>query len=208
MTLTAEHREEAFDTVRPWMDRKGWTGERIDAFDSLLDRFGIPRAPIVVTANRPRSGSISQAGIDLIHSFESCARSIGNNKFTAYPDPGSSNGIPWTIGWGSTGRGIGPGTVWTKAQCDERFAQDIERYADDVRRAIGGASTSQHQFDALVSFHYNTGAIASATLTRKHKAGDFAAASAQFARWVFNDGKRMRGLERRRAAEAALYRGE
>jgi lysozyme len=38
-----------------------------------------------------------------------------------------------------------------------------------------------------------------------HKAGDYAGAKAQFARWDKNDGKVMKGLARRRAAEAALY---
>ena len=207
MALTAEHRTEGFDVVRPWLDSKGWTGPRIIAFDTFLDRLGVPRPPIVVTApaNEP-GGSVSPAGIALIHEFESCARSIGNGKFTAYPDPGSSNGVPWTIGWGSTGPGIGPGTVWTQAQCDARFAHDIERYAADVRKAIGNASTAQHQFDALVSFHYNTGAIARATLTRMHKAGDYAAAANEFARWNRAGGRVLKGLVRRRREEATLYR--
>jgi GH24 family phage-related lysozyme (muramidase) len=81
----------------------------------------------------------------------------------------------------------------------------MQRYADAVSRAIGNAPTNQNQFDALVSFHYNTGAIATATLTKKHKAGDYEGAEAEFARWNKNAGKVMKGLVRRRTAEAALY---
>ena len=81
----------------------------------------------------------------------------------------------------------------------------MQRYADAVSRAIGTAPTTQNQFDALVSFHYNTGAIATATLTKKHKEGKYAAAKAEFARWNKNAGKVMAGLVRRRAAEAELY---
>lgn len=203
--LTAAHRTEAFDTVRPWLDRKGWTEDRIDQFDSLLDRFGIPRPPIVVRANRkPKARRISPAGIELIHEFEQCARAIGGGRFAAYPDPGSG-GAPWTIGWGSTGPGIGPGTVWTQAQCDARFERDAVRFAADVERAIGSAPTSQAQFDALVSFHYNTGAIGSATLTRRHREGHFQLAAAEFDRWVYASGRKLNGLVRRRRAEKALY---
>jgi GH24 family phage-related lysozyme (muramidase) len=65
--------------------------------------------------------------------------------------------------------------------------------------------TTQAQFDALASFHYNTGAIARASLTRKHCAGDHAGAMREFARWVRAGGKVLPGLVRRRAAEASLY---
>jgi lysozyme len=67
--------------------------------------------------------------------------------------------------------------------------------------------TTQSQFDALVSFAYNVGlsALNDSTLLRLHKAGDYAGAKAQFARWDKNDGKVIKGLARRRAAEAALY---
>jgi GH24 family phage-related lysozyme (muramidase) len=122
----------------------------------------------------------------------------------AYPDPGTG-GDPWTIGWGATGEGIGPGTVWTQAQCDARLEQDLARFAQAVDAAIGDAPTTQAQFDALVSFHYNTGAIARATLTNKHIAGDYPGAEAEFAKWVRAGGRVLPGLVRRRAAEAELY---
>ena len=86
---------------------------------------------------------------------------------------------------------------------DTRFLSD--RYAAEVAAALGDAPTSQAQFDALVSFHYNTGAIGRATLTRKHIAGDHAGAQAEFARWNRAAGRVLKGLTRRRLAEAALY---
>ncbi|SFG08582.1 Phage-related lysozyme (muramidase), GH24 family [Novosphingobium sp. CF614] len=147
-------------------------------------------------------------GKALIQKWEGCAKKRADGRFAAYPDPGSADGKPWTIGWGSTGPDIGPGTVWTQAQCDARFARDIQRYVDDVARAIGTAPTSQDQFDAMVSFHYNTGRIGAATLTRKHRAGDHAGAAAEFGKWIYNAGKPMNGLKSRRADEARLYRGE
>lgn len=172
---------------------------RMKAQDDALPPPPAPRHP---AAFEPR---ISPAGLALIQRFEGCARARSDGRYEAYPDPGTG-GAPWTIGWGATGRGIGPGTVWTRAECDDRLARDLERFARDVARAIGSASTTQSQFDALVSFHYNTGAIAKATLTKRHKAGDHAGAAAEFGKWVHAGGKRLPGLVRRRMAEAELYR--
>lgn len=160
-------------------------------------------APPEPPASSPRA--IGPAGLALIRRFEGCAREQPDGRFQAYPDPGTG-GAPWTIGWGATGRGIRQGTVWTREQCDARLDADLARFASEVARAIGETSTSQAQFDALVSFHYNTGAIARATLTRLHKAGRTGEAAAQFGRWVHAGGRRLNGLVRRREAEAALYR--
>ena len=151
---------------------------------------------------RPRTaGSAASA---LIKQFEGCAKRCGDGRFRAYPDPGTG-GAPWTIGWGATGSEIRPGLTWTQAQCDARLERDLGRYARDVAHTIGDCATTQAQFDALVSFHYNTGAIARATLTNLHRGGNFAAAQAEFGKWVNARGKRLPGLVRRRRAEAALY---
>jgi GH24 family phage-related lysozyme (muramidase) len=148
--------------------------------------------------------TIGKAGEALIKKYEGCARLRKDGLVEAYPDPGTG-GKPWTIGWGATGKGIGPGTVWTQKECDARLTRDLIRYARDVARALGDAPTSQAQFDAMVSFHYNTGAIGRATLTRKHKAGDFDGARKEFARWNKAGGRTLKGLVRRRAEEAKLY---
>src|SRR5690606_35813976 len=118
-------------------------------------------------------------------------------------DP-ATGGAPWTIGWGATGPGIGPGTVWTRAECDARLEADVTRHAAEVERALVGAAATQAQFDALVSFHYNTGAIRRATLTRLHREERYDAAAREFARWNKAAGRVLRGLTRRRAAEADL----
>lgn len=153
---------------------------------------------------------ISAAGIAIIQRFEGCAQLHTDGMVDAYPDPGTG-GPPWTIGWGATGRDgfnggrIRKGTRWTQGQCDARLTEDLLRFADEVSAAIGTAPTTQSQFDALVSFHYNTGAIARATLTRKHIAGDTKGAMREFGRWNRAGGQVLRGLTRRRAAEAELY---
>ena len=150
--------------------------------------------------------NIGPDGIKLIQSFEGCARKRPDGSYDAYPDP-ATGGDPWTIGWGSTGPDIRRGVVWTQQQCDDRFAAHVGEFASKVEAAIGGAATTQHQFDAMVSLAYNIGMgnFSASTLLRKHKAGDHAGAAAQFAVWNKANKKVMAGLTRRRAAEAALY---
>ena len=150
----------------------------------------------------------SQACIDLVQQSEGCAKRQPDGSFAAYPDPGTG-GDPWTIGWGTTGPDVSKGVVWTQQQCDDRFTKDLDAFAAKVANVLGNAATTQHQFDAMVSFAYNVGIgnLASSTLLRKHKAGDFAGAALEFARWNKAAGKVLPGLTKRRAAEAALYAG-
>lgn len=144
----------------------------------------------------------SKACADLVKSFEGCV-------LKAYPDP-ATGGDPWTIGVGATGPGIAKGVVWTQEQADDRLMADLARFGRGVWNAIGEKETTQNRFDALVSFAFNVGLgnLLSSTLLRKHVAGDYEGAAAQFIRWNRASGKVMAGLTRRRAAKAALYRGQ
>lgn len=166
--------------------------------------------PAPANARGPGPRTLSAAGIDLLKRFEGCARLRPDGLVEAYPDPGTG-AEPWTIGWGATGEDafnggrIGEGTCWTQAQCDARLVRDLALHAAAVAAAIGRAPTTQGQFDALVSFHFNTGAIGRATLTRKHVAGDHDGAAQEFARWNRAGGRVLKGLVRRRAAEAEMY---
>lgn len=146
-------------------------------------------------------------GIALIKRFEGLAKLMPDGSVHAYPDPGTG-GKPYTIGFGATGPDIGPNTVWTQAQCETRLKFDLSRFERDVEHLA--PHTSQDQFDALVSFTFNCGTanLKSSTLLRKHNAGDYAGAAAEFGKWTRAAGRVLPGLVRRRAAEAALYRGE
>lgn len=158
----------------------------------------------MIDSVRPRVGPKC---IALMHKWEGCDKRMPDGRLAAYPDPGSKDGHPWTIGWGSTGSDIRKGTVWTQEQCDARFERDLVRFAAEVAKAIGSTPTTQDQFDALVAFHYNTGAIGTATLTKKHKAKDYAGAALEFGKWINNNGKPLKGLISRRADERKLYEG-
>ena len=80
------------------------------------------------------------------------------------------------------------------------FRADLARYEAEVARAVT-VPLAAHEFDALVSFHYNTGAIARAALTRHLNAGDRAAAAEAFLNWL-----RPASLRARREAERDLFR--
>lgn len=187
--------------VRPFAPGGKLLQSHIPALDALADALGLPKA-----SASGGQRETSPAGIDLIHSFESLHKVLPDGRIAAYPDPGPT-GLPWTIGWGSTGPDIGRDTVWTRAQADARFEADLAKFEAGVAKAIGNAATSQPQFDAMVSLAYNIGLgnLQSSTLLKKHLAGDNAGAQREFGKWVNAKGKRLPGLVRRRAAEAALY---
>jgi GH24 family phage-related lysozyme (muramidase) len=178
----------------------------------VINRDELPPVTHPGPVASPKVMTTSKAGLDLIKSFESCAKAIGGGRFEAYPDPApGNNGLPVTIGWGSTrdfnGKPIKLGTVWTQEQCDRKKAEDMAAFEGQVRAILGSTPTTQGQFDALTSFAYNLGsaALRNSTLMRLHKAGDHEGAAKQFARWTKAGGRTMRGLVRRRAAEAKLY---
>lgn len=142
----------------------------------------------------------SAEGVALMHHYESC-------RLSAYPDPGSVDGRPWTIGWGHTGPEVKRGLVWTQAQADAAFLRDLQATEYLVEKMAPTAT--QAEFDALVSFAYNLGAAAlrGSTLMRLYQAGDKAGAAEQFLRWDKNDGAVMHGLTKRRNAERSLFLG-
>ncbi|HHQ6569478.1 TPA: lysozyme [Serratia fonticola] len=139
----------------------------------------------------------SQRGIALIKSFESL-------ELKAYPDPATGD-KPWTIGWGHT-KGVKPGDLITEQQAEALLTEDLAVFELTVNSSVKVPIT-QNQFDALVSLAFNIGGpnFAGSTLVKKLNAGDQRGAADQFPRWKLANGKEMRGLVRRRAAERELF---
>lgn len=137
---------------------------------------------------------ISPNGIKFIQGFEQC-------RLKAYQDSG---GV-WTVGWGTTGANIGANTVWTQDQCDDAFEMDMQKFSDGVTILLGMCSVNQNQFDALVSFDYNTGALGQSHLLIYTRAGQFAQAAAEFPKWDHVHSIELPGLKRRRLAEQILF---
>jgi GH24 family phage-related lysozyme (muramidase) len=126
----------------------------------------------------------------------------------AYPDPGT-NGDPWTCGIGHTSR-AGPPTVkrgdrWSLDKCFQVYGIDIgSRFAPGVRKAIK-VPLKQHEFDALTSFHLNTGAVGTGSVDDKLNRGDRAGAIATWRQYNKAGGRVMKGLVTRRGEETELF---
>ena len=152
--------------------------------------------------------TLSPAGLKLVQSFEGCEKAVmGPRRFKAYLDP---VGI-LTIGWGhtnATGRKFAADSVWTQAECDAALREDMAKFESGVRSLVK-VEIEQCQFDALVSFAYNCGIgnLKSSTLLRKVNRRDFSGAAREFGKWNKAGGRVLKGLTRRRAAEATLFQG-
>lgn len=199
------NRKAIFDTVRRLLGRGFRQGE-VNSLDAAIDAAMRETGNQLAQEQGGKLG-VSQAGIDLIKRFEGLAKLIPGGKVAAYPDPGTG-GAPWTVGFGATmieGKPVTPTTVITLEQAEALLRDDIERHARDVRALLRETPTTQGQFDALASFHFNTGALGRSTLLKLHKAGDYGAAAKEFPRWNRAGNRVLRGLVRRREAERALY---
>ena len=120
------------------------------------------------------------------------------------------SGVPWTIGWGTTGPDVGPNTVWSESKCNDRFDKHVLQFLNTLLKLAGSYGLNANQLGACLSLLYNIGEgnFASSTLLRKIKAYDPAGAAEQFPRWNKARGKVLGGLVKRRAQERALFLGE
>jgi lysozyme len=138
----------------------------------------------------------SEAGYRLTREFEGCV-------LKAYADQG---GV-WTIGYGHTGPEVKAGLTITQGRADELLEGDLAEAAGCVRRLVP-RPIQQNQFDALVDFVFNLGcsSLAGSTLLGCVNAGRFEEAALEFLRWNHVHGTVVKGLTRRREAEADLFR--
>ncbi len=143
--------------------------------------------------------SLTSAGLALIEKFEGL-------RLTAYLDPA---GV-WTIGYGHTPSY--KGQVVDLSHAEALLRADLVTAEMAVTKAIlFGAGTNDNQFSAMVSLAFNIGggAFKGSTLLKRHRAGQFALAAAEFTNWdkAHVDGKLvvLPGLLSRRLAEMMLY---
>lgn len=137
----------------------------------------------------------SQAGIDLIKSFEGL-------ELSSYYC--SSNVL--TIGYGHT-QSVEEGQTITEHDAEELLRKDLMWFEQEVSRLIVPVLT-QHEFDAIVSFTFNTGsgALASSTFCKRMNDGENKARCfrEEFPKWVKGPNGPLPGLVRRRDAEVEL----
>lgn len=124
----------------------------------------------------------------------------------AYQD---SAGI-WTIGVGHTGPEVKKGLVWTDKQCDQELRVDLFEAEREVYECCR-VPLSQTEFDALVSWVFNTGALRSSTLLKRLNAGRYDLVDNEMRRWNKAVNAKtgvkgpVRGLTARRLSESELW---
>lgn len=97
--------------------------------------------------------------------------------------------------------------VWTKAEIDKLFRDDVGAFERGVLRLVPGVVGRQGSFDALVSisFNFGLGNLQRSTIRMKANRGDWEGAADAFRAWTKGGGKVLPGLVKRREAEIALF---
>lgn len=111
----------------------------------------------------------------------------------------------WTIGYGHTS-GVSPNSFITIQEADEYLHRDVAAIEMQLNKL--NLSLRECQWDAIVSFVFNIGIgnFKASTLLAKIRINpDDNSIIDEFLRWVYANGKVMRGLQKRRLTEMKLY---
>jgi lysozyme len=143
---------------------------------------------------------VNKAGKDLIKRFEGC-------KLKAYRCPS----LLWTIGYGNTfyedGTKVKEGDVITQERAEQLFDLIVNDFAEQVD-ALVKSNVTENNFAAIVSFTFNVGVgnLKKSTLLKKVNANPKdPSIPAEFKKWTRANNVVLKGLVRRREAEAKLY---
>ena len=113
-----------------------------------------------------------------------------------------------TIGYGHTDAAgpphVYPGMTIDQATADAILAADLASVEIEVSHLVT-VEFNQNQFDALVSFQFNTGGLGRSSALRDINNQKFDNVPADLALWNRAGGRVLAGLVRRRAAEGALF---
>lgn len=147
--------------------------------------------------------TISDNAVNLITQFEGF-------QANAYPDPGTGS-IPFTIGYGTTVYSTGvPVQLGDTITEDQARAEILYHLNNNVLPTLCSKITTgatQNQVDACASLIYNIGSqnFSNSSVLRYLNANEPKQAQNSFLLWNKAAGKVMRGLTRRRLAEATLF---
>ena len=141
--------------------------------------------------------------------FEGTGPRDGQGNFLAYRDPGSKDGLPITIAWGLTFDLQG-----NKFQLGDKLSYDqalkikqgvLNRFlADLLTLSPKIVLEPSRRIAAVLSWVYNCGLgnYRISTFRKKVNEGNWEEAAEQCLKWTKANGKVMKGLVRRRQAEA------
>jgi lysozyme len=152
---------------------------------------------------------ISDEGLSFIKKFEAFIAFLYDDfapktEWTGGPVKGTL-----TVGYGHTKAAaakvnMSVGARLTEPEAAEILRADLAPLEANVNSVVT-ASLTQHQFDALVSFKFNTGKLAGTGLLTKVNARQFAEVPPEFMKWVKSKGVVLSGLKRRRQGEVDLW---
>ena len=122
-------------------------------------------------------------------------------RLRAYPD---QIGV-WTCGWGATGEGVTPTTIWTREQADARLLKDALLYFTGTQNLLPMLNGSA--LVAVSDFAYNLGLtrLKTSTLRKKILRGYYKDAANEFGKWVRAGGSILQDLVMRRGIEKNLF---
>ena len=133
----------------------------------------------------------SDNGIALIKKYEGC-------RLHAYkPVPTEKY---YTIGYGHYGADVKQDDIISEAYAEALLRLDLDKFCAHVNAL--DRTWTQNQFDALVSFTYNCGAANLKRLVANRTNAQIAEAIPKYNK---AGGKVLKGLQRRRADEQALF---
>jgi len=147
--------------------------------------------------------TITKEALDLIKEFEGFRAKAYLDKLAKPP--------LWTIGYGTTARamvGIEPsaGMVITEPEAERYLLAAVEKFAAQIAPKIT-KPINGNEFGAFVSLAYNIGptAFGGSTALRRFNLGDKRGAADAMLMWNKAGGRVIKGLQRRREAERALF---
>lgn len=130
---------------------------------------------------------------------------LEGTKYTPYDDV---VGVV-TVCQGHTGKDVVKGVKYTLEQCKAFLEKDLKTHREAVYKCVNVPLTP-YQFDAFTLFTYNVGSNAfctSKTVLAPLNSGNYQAACDGLLKWVYADGKYVKGLYNRRAYEREMCLG-
>ena len=96
---------------------------------------------------------------------------------------------------------------WTKEEVDGLLKYDLQRFELGVLRLLGSVQPTQAEFDSLVSFSFNLGlgTFQRSTVRSAFLRGDKTRAGEVLLKYCRAGGRVLKGLQRRRMAEHAMF---
>lgn len=150
----------------------------------------------------------SNTGRQLIEQFEGLILSAYDDANDKIVKPGQDYKGTLTIGYGHTSSAGAPrvtiGQTITKEKADQILASDLSKVEAQVSSLVK-VPLNQNQFDALVSFQFNTGALSRSTSLKLLNKKDYAGAAQALLAYNRGNGQVLAGLTRRRKAEKDLF---